>query len=152
RLVGDDGAVAESWVECDVELDQGLAVDRQAQVTNVDDAGALGPARAAGGTDVSAGRERDERERAGRKIRLCVESIHLVKDAEIAERVTGRAEAQGIAQPVAWRGRCGGVYTACKIRDGLVEEISRQSYRHSVGVLIVGDAGRAVGQSASVGL
>src|SRR5436305_1256438 len=81
-------------------------------VTYVDDTGPLRPARVAGSTDVGAGRRGDERERARREIRLCVESIHLVKDAEIVERLTGRTEAQGIAEFVARRRRCGGVDTA----------------------------------------
>ena len=106
RLIGDDRAVGEGRLQRDVELDQDLAVGRQVQVTNVDDAGAFGAARAAGGADVGAGRERDERQRAGREIRLCVERIQIVKDSEIAERLIGRAEAQRIAQPVARRGRC----------------------------------------------
>src|SRR5439155_4996005 len=152
RLVGDDRAVGDGRLEYDVELDQDLAVDRQAQITNVDDTGTLGAARTAGGADVGAGRGRDQRERAGRKVRLCVERVHVVEYSEIAERLSGRAEAQGIAQLVARRGRFGGVYTAGEIRDGLVEEISRYGHRHGVGVLIVRDAGRAGGQSAGVGL
>src|SRR5207249_4059353 len=120
-------------LECDVELDQDVAVDRQAQVTNVDDTGALGATRAAGGTDVGACGVNAERERARREIRLCVESIHLVKDPEIAQRLIGRAEVQGIAQPVTRRGRGGGVYTAGEIRNGLFEDISRERHRHGVG-------------------
>src|SRR5207249_6631961 len=106
--------------------------------------GALAAPRAAGGADVGAGRGRDERERAGREIRCCVESIELVKDPEIAERLTGGAEAQGVAQLFAWSGRCGGVCTTRGIRHGLVEEISRARHRHSEGILKVQDAGRAV--------
>ena len=64
RLIGDDRAVGERRPQRDVELDQDLAVDRQVQVTDVDDAGALGAARAAGGADVGAGRVSDERQRA----------------------------------------------------------------------------------------
>src|SRR5207245_3208843 len=119
---------------------------------NVDDTGALAAARAAGGADVGAGRRRDEGERAGREIRWSIESIQLVEYPEIAERLIDRAEAQGVAQLVARRGRCGGVDTAGEIRDGLVEEPSRQRHRHGEGVLIVQDAWRAVGQSAGVGL
>ena len=80
---------------------------------------------------------RDERERAGHECRLCVERIQLVKDPEIAERLIGRAEAQGIAQLVARRGRCRGICTARQIRDGLLEDISRERHRHGVGVLMV---------------
>src|SRR5439155_10871463 len=147
-----DRAVGDGRLECDIELDHGLAVDRQAQITNVDDTGTLGAARIAGGADVGAGRRRDQRERAGRKVRVWVESVHVVEYSEIAERLIGRAEAQGIAQLVPRRGRFGGVYTAGEIRNGLVEEPSRQGHRYGVGVLMVEDAGRAVGQSTGVGL
>src|SRR5207249_5021416 len=110
RLVGDDRAICDGRLECDVELDQDLAADRHVQITNVDDTGALGAARVAGSADVGAGRGRDERERAGREIRLRVQRVHVVEYPEIAERLIGGAEAQGIAQLVARRGRCGGVY------------------------------------------
>src|SRR5207248_7994404 len=79
-------------------------------------------------------------------------SIQLVEYPEIAERLTGCAEAQGVAQLVARRGICGGVSTARGIRDGLFEEPSCQRRRHGVSVLIVSDAGRAVGQSMGGGL
>ncbi len=75
RLVGDDGAVGECRDQRDVELDENLAVGRQVQVTDVDDAGAGGAARAAGGADVGTCRESDERERARHECRLCVESV-----------------------------------------------------------------------------
>src|SRR5262249_1017438 len=133
------------------ELDQRLAVDRQAQVTNVEDTGAIGAPRTAGAAGVGARRGLDQRERAGSEIRLRVERIHLVEYPEIAERLTGRAEAQGIAQLVARCGRCSRVYTGREIRDGLVEVISRKRDRYGEGVLIVQDAGCAVGQSAGIG-
>src|SRR5262249_34261519 len=78
-LVGDDRAVGDPRLECDVELDQGLAVDRQIQITNVDDTGTSKATRAAGGADVRAGRVRDQRERAGREIRLWIASVHVVE-------------------------------------------------------------------------
>src|SRR5262249_46131111 len=139
--------------QVDVKLDNGLAAaGRQAQITNVDETGASGAACAAGGTGVGACRRCDERQRTRRKISLCIESIQFVNDAEIAEPLIGRAEAQRVAQLVARRGSCGRVCTAGEIRDALFEDRSRDWRAHCYceGVLMVRDAWRAVGQSVRV--
>src|SRR5205814_7938646 len=119
-------AVGDGRLECDVELDDGLGVDQQVQITNVDDTGALAAARAASGADVGARGRGDERKRARRENRFCVESVQVVEYPEITERLIGRAEAQGIAQPVSRDGRCGGVCTAREIGERLVEEKFRE--------------------------
>src|SRR5262249_30587324 len=70
---------------------------------------------------------------------------------EIGQRLIGCAEAQGIAQPVSRCRRCRRVCTAREIRDGLVEEITCEHYRHGVGVLEIEYARRAVGERARGG-
>src|SRR5262249_36497521 len=118
----------------------------QVQIANVDNTGALRAARAAGSADVGAGWEHHERERAGCEYGFGVKSVQGVEYSEIGQRLIGCAEAQGIAQPVSRRGRCGGVCTAREIRDGLVEEITREDHCHGVGVLKIEDARRAISE------
>src|SRR5262249_62189179 len=107
--------------ECDVELNQDLAVGRHVQATDVDDAGALAAACATGERHVGAGRNGDKRERARREYRVCVEGVQVVEYPEIVERLIGRAKAQRIAQPVAGSGGVwGGVPRARAVRWGVL--------------------------------
>ena len=114
-----DFSVMSNWIS-------DLAVDRQVQVADVEDAGAVGAARAAGAADVGAGRDATSVSVPGTKAGG-VERIQLVEDPEIAERLIGGPEAQRVAQRVAGRGRRRGIRAARQIRDGLLEEDSREA-------------------------
>ena len=87
----------------------------------------------------------------GAKAASALRASEFVNDSEIGERLIGCPEAQRIAQPVTWCGRRCGIRTAREIRDGLLEEVTRERHRHGVGVLVVQDAGRTVGQCSRVG-
>ena len=56
--------------------------------------------------------------------------VQIVEDPEIADRLIGCAEAQGVAQHVPRRRRGGGIHTAGSIRDGLLEEEPRERHGH----------------------
>src|SRR5262249_45563179 len=129
----------------------GIAVDRQVQITNVDNTGALRAARAAGTADVGAGWKRHERERAWCEYGLGVKRVQVIEYPEIGQRLIGWWEPEGIAQPVSRSGRCGGVCTAREIRNGLVEEIACERHRHGVGVLEIEDPRRAIRERARGG-
>ena len=75
--------LARSEPQADVELDQDLAVDRDVQVADVDDAGALGAAGAVGVADVGPDRVSDEGERARRECRYRVKGVQIVEYPEI---------------------------------------------------------------------